>query len=204
MTDVVEPTRVPVGRPRDPDVDRKVLAAAAGLFGDQGWAGASIDAIARASGVSKRSIYLRWSNKDHLLSEALTKHLSVVSDIATGALRTDLIELARQIVVLYSGDSGSAALRLAFEASGDTAALREELRQSQLRAARSLVRRAIENGDLPKQTSPVLLLDAICGAALNHVISSPPHRRGELGRNASRYATALVDFVCGGLSPATP
>jgi AcrR family transcriptional regulator len=198
MTDVVEPTRVPVGRPRDPDVDRKVLASAAGLFGDQGWAGASIDAIARASGVSKRSIYLRWSNKDDLLSEALSKHLSVVSDIATGSLRTDLVELARQIVVLYSGDSGSAALRLSFEASGDTAALREELRQSQLRAARSLVRRAVENGDLPKETSPVLLLDAICGAALNHVISNPPHRRGELGRNASRYATELVDFVLGG------
>ncbi|MDQ4116617.1 MAG: TetR family transcriptional regulator, partial [Actinomycetota bacterium] len=36
------------GRPRDPEVDRRIADAAVDLFGRTGWSGFSMDAVARA------------------------------------------------------------------------------------------------------------------------------------------------------------
>lgn len=191
--------RVSVGRPRDPSVNVRAMTSAVELFGETGWSAVSMDAVARRSGVSKRSMYLRWPNKDALLVEALKECLSVVSDIDTGSLESDLADLAHQLIDLYAGPTGPAAMRLVFE-PGDASAVTilEELRQSQLRAARALVRRAIANGELPPGTSATLLLDTVCGAALNHVITTPISLRSGIRERAARYATDLVDFVMRG------
>jgi AcrR family transcriptional regulator len=186
----------PSGRPRDPTVDLRVTKAAVQLFGEVGWSGVSIDAVARASGVSKRSIYLRWSNRDSLLSEALAEHVRLPAAPDTGNLRDDLVILATRLVEFYTGPSGGAALRLAFEPSDDVgSSVHEYLRASQVSSARQVVHRAVERGDLDPDTSVTLLLDTVCGAALNHVIGTPPRRRSEIWRTAAGYAEGLVDFV---------
>ncbi|WP_277676165.1 helix-turn-helix domain-containing protein [Saccharopolyspora rectivirgula] len=51
------------GRPRDQEVDRKIAEAAILLFGERGWAGFSVEAVAKRAGVGKASIHLRWSSK---------------------------------------------------------------------------------------------------------------------------------------------
>jgi AcrR family transcriptional regulator len=186
----------PSGRPRDPNVDLRVTKAAVQLFGEVGWSGVSIDAVARASGVSKRSIYLRWSNRDALLSEALAEHVRLPAHPDTGNIRDDLVFLATRLIEFYTGPSGGAALRLAFEPGDDLGgSVREYLRASQIDSARQVVHRAIERGELDSETSITLLLDTVCGAALNHVIGTPPRRRREIGRDAAEYAAGMVDFV---------
>lgn len=186
----------PSGRPRDPKVDLRVTEAAVLLFGQVGWAGVSIDAVARASGVSKRSIYLRWANRDSLLSEALAEHVRLPAHPDIGNLRDDLVILATRLIEFYTGPSGGAALRLAFEDGDDLGGgVREYLRASQIDSARHIVRRAIERGELDSDTSITFLLDTVCGAALNHVIGTPPRRRGELWRTATEYSEGMVDFV---------
>jgi AcrR family transcriptional regulator len=173
-----------------------VTKAAVQLFGEVGWSGVSIDAVARASGVSKRSIYLRWSNRNALLSEALAEHVRLPGVPDTGDLRNDLVILATRLIEFYTGPSGGAALRLAFEPHDDVgSSVREYLRASQVNSARQVVHRAIERGDLDTDTSITLVLDTVCGAALNHVIGTPPRRRGEIWRTAGGYAEGLVDFV---------
>lgn len=186
----------PSGRPRDPNVDLRVTEAAVRLFGEVGWSGVSIDAVARASGVSKRSIYLRWSNRDALLSEALAEHVLLPAYADTGDVREDLVILARRLVEFYSGPTGNAALRLAFEPVDELGgSVREYLRASQVGSARDVVHRAISRGEVSSDTSITLLLDTICGAALNHVVGTPPRRRAETCRTAAGYAQELVDFV---------
>jgi AcrR family transcriptional regulator len=49
----------------------KVLRAAAELFAERGIEGASMDAIAESSTVSKATIYKHWADKDALLLEVL-------------------------------------------------------------------------------------------------------------------------------------
>lgn len=59
------------GRPRRPGVDDAVLAAAIELVTDQGYAGTTIDAIARRASVAKTTIYRRWRSKEALAVDAL-------------------------------------------------------------------------------------------------------------------------------------
>src|SRR3954467_2921289 len=103
------------GRPRDPEVDRRITQAALQVFGDAGWAGFAMETVARRAGVGKASLYLRWSSKEALLADALTTGLLQVSDVDTGTLRGDLVDLATQMLDLYAGPSSRAAMRLALE-----------------------------------------------------------------------------------------
>jgi AcrR family transcriptional regulator len=185
------------GRPRDPRVDRRVADAAITLFGEAGWAGFSVEAVAKRAGVGKASIYLRWPTKEALLVEALRLRVGIIDEVDTGSLREDLVRLARQILDLYLGDAGRAALRLGLE--GDLIpGLAEQLsalRRSQVLAARAIVRRGIGRGEVPDGTSITLLLDTLVGGATTHVQSTPKDRQDALRADADRYAGQLVDFL---------
>jgi AcrR family transcriptional regulator len=67
------------GRPRSVRAHGRVLDAAVALFAERGIDGASMDAIARVSGVSKATIYKHWPNKDALALETL-EHLHRMDD----------------------------------------------------------------------------------------------------------------------------
>jgi AcrR family transcriptional regulator len=188
---------VQAGRPRDPDVDRRVADAAMTLFGEAGWAGFSVEAVAKRASVGKASIYLRWQSKEALLVEALRLRVSGIDEVDTGSLRGDLIKLARQMLDLYLGNAGRAALRLGLE--GDLipglADRLSALRRSQVLAARGIVRRGIGRGEIPADTSITLLLDTLVGGATTHVQSTPADRLDALRDEADRYAEQLVDFL---------
>ena len=185
------------GRPRDPDVDRRVAEAAIGLFGAEGWAGFSVEAVAKRAGVGKASIYLRWPTKQALLLEALQQHIGGVTSIEAGNVRDELVQLARQLFVQYLGDAGRAAFRIALEADRipGVAGHWASIRQSQVLAARAIVRRAIERGELPAGTPVTLLLDTLSGAVMNHVQTTPVEARDELARSVGSYSRRLVDFL---------
>ncbi|MBB2941001.1 AcrR family transcriptional regulator [Actinoplanes lutulentus] len=185
------------GRPRDPEVDDRITRAAAELFGTQGWSGFSVDAVARRAGVGKASIYLRWPNKEALLVAALASRLSGVKDIDTGSVRDDLVALARQVLNAFLGEDGGAVLRLTIEAASVPAGQEhlDRFLQSQAVAARAIVRRGIDRGQLGADTSVTLLLDTISGGALNHALVAPAHLRDQVKAGADRYAEELVDFV---------
>jgi AcrR family transcriptional regulator len=185
------------GRPRDPDVDRRVADAAVALFGEAGWAGFSVEAVAKRACVGKASIYLRWPTKEALLVEALRRRVGPIAEVDTGSLREDLVRLACQMLDLYLGDAGRAALRLRLE--GDLipglAEQLDALQKSQVLAARGIVRRGIDRGEIPEGTSITLLLDTLVGGATTHAHAAPKDLRDTLRADATRYAEQLVDFL---------
>lgn len=185
------------GRPRDPAVDERIAAAAVDIFGEVGWAGFSVEAVARRAGVGKASIYLRWPTKEALLAAALGHNAGFVSEVDTGTVRGDLIQLARQLLDLYLGSSGRAVMRIGLEA-GQIPRVAEHydaLRRSQILAARAIVRRGIQRGELPAATSVTVLLDALCGGAMMHAMTAPPALRDKVIAGAGAYAEQLVDFL---------
>ncbi|MGK5684222.1 TetR/AcrR family transcriptional regulator [Actinoplanes sp. URMC 104] len=177
------------GRPRDPGVDRRVLRAALDLFGDAGWAGFAMEAVAKRAAVGKASLYLRYRDKETLLTDALTANLPHVADVDTGTLHGDLVELARQILDVYAGPAGRAAMRLLLEgrAIPGIAGQYETTRRAQMRAARAIVRRGMDRGELPPATSVRLLLETLAGGAMMHALTTAPAR--------SDQAHRLVDFL---------
>jgi AcrR family transcriptional regulator len=185
------------GRPRDPEVDRRIAQAALDVFGDAGWAGFAMEAVAKRAGVGKASLYLRWSNKEALLSEALTAGLPRVADVDTGTLHGDLVELAKQILDLYAGPSSRAAMRLPLEAGAipGIAEQYEALRTARILAARAIVRRGIQRGELPAEASITLLLDTLVGGAMTHALSTPADKQPALSEDTAGHARRLVDFL---------
>jgi len=185
------------GRPRDPEVDRRIAQAALDLFADAGWAGFAMEAVARRAGVGKASLYLRWSSKEALLADALTMRLAWVTDVDTGKLHGDLVELATQMLDIYAGDTSRVALRLSLEGEAipGVAEHYKALRQSQVLAARAIVRRGIQRGELAADTPVTLLLDTLVGGAMMHAMTTPPDKRADLARNLGSYAEQLVGFL---------
>jgi AcrR family transcriptional regulator len=193
----VNGTRLAPGRPRDPQVDRRIAQAALDLFADAGWAGFSMEAVARRAVVGKASLYLRWTSKEALLADAVTWRLGRVADVDTGTLRGDLVELATQVLDIYAGDTGRAAMRLTLEAASipGMAEHGAAMRQAQARAAKAIVRRGIRRGEAAPGTSAALLLNTLTGGAMMLALSTPEERRADLARNTGARARRLVDFL---------
>lgn len=66
---------VETAEPTDPRIARSraaVLEATLALLGEQGFAGLSIDAISRASGVARTTIYRHWSSLGAVVYEAVS------------------------------------------------------------------------------------------------------------------------------------
>jgi len=185
------------GRPRDPEVDRRIARAALDVFGELGWAGFAMETVAKRAGVGKASLYLRWSSKEALLTDALSTGLLKVSDVDTGTLPGDLVDLATQMLDLYAGPTSRAALRLSLEAGAipGVGENYEAMRRAETRAARAIVRRGIARGELPDGTSVTLLLDTLVGGAMMHALSTPPEKRAALASNTADHARRLVDFL---------
>ena len=190
-------TRAGAGRPRDPLLEQRVQDAACRLYGVVGWAGFSIDAVAREARVGKSSIYLRWPDNTALLLDSLQARIDLPYDVDTGSVRGDLLVLARSILALLTGEAGDALLRLSAEARlvPDLAPRWEEFMAANVMAVRRITRRAIRRKDLPPDTPVTLLLNALFGGLLMQCLMTPSARTAELADNADAYTVGLVDFV---------
>jgi len=185
------------GRPRDPALVERVHSAARKVYGQLGWAGFSIEAVAREARVGKSSIYLRWDDTTALLLDTLESAIDLPFDTDTGTVRGDLVVLARSILDLLIGDNGDIILRLSMEARmvPELVPRWEQFLDANANAMRRIVRRGIARGDLPAGTPVALFLDALTGAVLMRCLITPASRRARLARAADRFTESLVDLV---------
>jgi AcrR family transcriptional regulator len=118
------------GRPRRTDVDGAVRAATVQLVGERGYAGTTLDQIARSAEVAKTTVYRRWPSKADLVLDALVDRLGEPPVPGTDA------ELRDTVAWLAARISDPAVHRLLVglvgEAVGDAdvrSALRRRIRQ---------------------------------------------------------------------------
>lgn len=198
-------TTLGAGRPRDPEVDRRIFDAALDVFGELGWKGFSVLAVAKRAGVGRASIYLRWPNGTDLLIDAVRARVRVVADEPFEDVRSELLSLATQLAAQYVGDAGRSSVRLMLEAHL-VPGLKDhwdDVAASQVVAARAIVGRAIARGDLPPQTSATLVLDTLCGAVMMHVQAVPANLRERQLTTLDTYVVQLVDFVLAAVRSST-
>ncbi|GAA4490146.1 TetR/AcrR family transcriptional regulator [Rhodococcus olei] len=89
------------GRPRDPQVDRAVLAATVELLVEAGYQKTTIQAIARRAQVSAPAIYRRWATREMIIEDAifgLQEGDDVPVPPATDDLRADLLAWTRKFL----------------------------------------------------------------------------------------------------------
>ena len=102
-----------VDRVKPPDPSRRsqrayaaILDATGELVSEQGLAATSIDQIAERAGVGKQTIYRWWPNKAALVLDYAQERARPVPEPDTGELRSDLRQLAADLVSTLSGSPG--------------------------------------------------------------------------------------------------
>ncbi|WP_116948214.1 TetR/AcrR family transcriptional regulator [Jiangella endophytica] len=170
-----EPRR---GRPRDPEADRRIREAAAGLLLERGIDGMTVDAVAERAGVGKATLYRRWSGKDELVlaaAEALFALEVRVPD--TGTLLGDLTEVYTDLLRLAGSDEGRAFFRLAATEAGRDPRMGELYRISlagRLAEVSEIFDRAIGRGELPPDVDRQLMFDWPAGVIVMRILTDMP------------------------------
>jgi AcrR family transcriptional regulator len=156
----------PPGRPRDPTADRAILEASLDVLREHGFGGFTVDAVAAQAGVGKATIYRRWSNKEELILAAAETVVADVPAPDTGSIRDDLLVLAKAVASHFgSRTAGCLAADLVAEAtrSPEAHALMQRFTTTRRKASLTIVRRAIERGELRSDVDPDTVVDAIVG-----------------------------------------
>lgn len=163
------------GRPRNEELDRVVLRAAAEILADRGFDAMTIEEVAARSGVAKTTIYRRWATKGALALDAfIVEFLSQQPTVDTGSLESDLLEAltywARAVV---DTPMGRTLVRLVAEAQLDEQlanAWTERVMAPLRDQHRSMVERAINRGEIPEGSDVEAVMDMTYGAAYHRLL----------------------------------
>jgi len=164
-----------LGRPRNPRIDDSVLRATVELLGSSGYAGLSVDAIAKRAATSKPAIYRRWPSKAHLVHEAVFPISEATELPDTGSLAGDVREMVRRSTGVLTTPAARAAMPglLAEMATDPTlhAKLLGRFGDVTSRGMTDRLNDAMRRGEVRADVTAAELVEAIAGMALMAIIT---------------------------------
>ncbi|MGA4542484.1 TetR/AcrR family transcriptional regulator [Uniformispora flossi] len=186
------------GRPRDPQIDGAILGAVRALLAEEGYAKLSFETVARRAGVTRPTIYRRWSSKAQLVHEAVFPtpgHTPLIPD--TGDFAADVRRMVATTVASYSRPEARAALPGLFGDLHDRPDLRatviDGLETRVREHFRSLVAAAVARGEVRADADADVVFDALMGAVFNRTVV-----RGDMSEEfVERLAGVVVEGVRG-------
>jgi AcrR family transcriptional regulator len=192
MASTKAPKKPPLVQPRGDEFVQIVLETTLLHLAEVGFERLSIPQIAQITGVNKTSIYRRWPTKIELVRDTFSvamQHAEHVPD--TGALRSDLIELAQGLATFMQSPLGTAILRIMM-AEGSNPELRA-LAQNTYQKGRKqgpflVLQRAIARGELKTEVDPSMVLFTVAGAIIHRVFV-------EHGVADNAYLSKVVDLI---------
>ncbi|NHC23891.1 TetR/AcrR family transcriptional regulator [Nocardioides sp. IC4_145] len=189
------------GRPRTPGAEARILEAALEEYGERGWAGFTIDAVARRAGVGKSTVYLRWRDKDSLLVDAVELRAAGIEDVDTGSLRGDLEALATNLFRHYLDPAGWATVRMIVDAAGAPSSLgsfTERVARHHTDAVLPILRRAVDRGEVPADLPAATLVLCLYGAVTMNRLLLPGGGTAAGEPDLQAQVASIVDFVLAG------
>lgn len=166
----------PVGRPRDPSCDTKIIQATLALLADDGYDGVTMEAVAARAGVGKATLYRRYPGKEALVVDALATLTDTVPRVASGGLRDDLVALVASTVRVTSSPAGRLLPRLV-SAAVDNPGLLERYRQQVITPRRrrfaEVLLAGIGAGDLRADLDVEQTIDLLVGPVLYRSLLRP-------------------------------
>lgn len=154
-----EQTSARAGRPRDPRLDEAVAAATLQLLAEDGYARLTVERIAARAGVGKASLYRRWPDKVSIVLEAVSRSTERPGVPDTGSLRGDALSYLRSLV-RYRTLNSDAISAISSEALCNTQfgdAFRAGMAEPMMAGMSTILRRAIERGEIGPDTDIALL-----------------------------------------------
>src|SRR4051812_43421090 len=184
------------GRPRDPETDRRITAAAAELMLQRGFDRTTVDDVAARAGVGKPPVYRRWPSKEDLAVAAMeTLYSTEMPEPDTGSIRTDLAESYRAVLMFVNTPEGAAFLRTSIAESvrdERIAALYRASTERREAQSRRTFERAIERGEVRPDIDIDSAVQWLGGLLAVRAITHRPMPSVE-------ETEALVDFTLRGI-----
>jgi AcrR family transcriptional regulator len=191
------------GRPRHAGASTAIVDATLELLAERGFQATTMDAIAERGGVSKNTIYRRWSSKETLIADAL-RELTAQAEVAReGDVYALLLEHVRGVVRLLDDPLvGRLLPGLLGELQRNPAfaeAYAERVVRPRRQAIIELLERAIDDGELRADTRPDEIADLLIGPLiLRHLFAVG------LPRRPRRYPEQLLETIWAGIAPPAP
>jgi AcrR family transcriptional regulator len=195
MRAVKKTMRRPGGR--SAKVRAAAIEATLAELAEGGYSALSLEAVARRAEVHKTTLYRRWGTRENLVLDAMLERAGErISVPDTGSLRRDLLELARTAAANAATPEVAAMARAVVSESprdGRLAAANSRFWAERLALDAIIVERAIERGEVGRDTDPTRVIEAVLG---------PIHLRllltGEPVTPA--FLEGIVDQVLGGIA----
>jgi AcrR family transcriptional regulator len=169
MVDAAAPGTLEEPDPRVERSRRVILEAVLDELGDVGYGAMTIEGVAARAGVGKSTIYRHWTGKLELVEDAFRTLKAPVQAPETGTVRERVIGLLDQVACLVEKSTYSACMPALIEAAERDPQVRDLHRRfsAERRAILvDLLRDAVSDGELPSDTDPELLGDALVGSIL--------------------------------------
>jgi AcrR family transcriptional regulator len=185
------------GRPREPETDQRILDAALRLMAEQGYARMSMDQIATAAGVTKPTIYRRYTGKIQLAMAAIVAYCDAAPVVEIGETRADLIAQLNQLRHALDRPNGMGMVGTVLSEERETPALLAGFRQHLVAPRRQMVRaileRARNGGELRSDADLSTAATLLVGAYYAHYLGGTPFPAGWTERVVDLVLTAIAD-----------
>lgn len=180
------------GRPRDPNVDEAIMAAALDLLAEQGYSRLTIEAVALRAGVAKTSLYRRWSTKESLVFDAIVNvGFAERPDVPdTGSLHQDMLSYMRAWNRFRRAQAWASEVLANVELKY---VFRKNLGGGLTSGYRTIIERAVERGELPAQTDVELMATLPIALVHQHyVLTGKPADEAFARRIADQFFSAAA------------
>ena len=184
------------GRPRNEQSTADILAATLELVAEVGLAALTMDAVAARAGVSKATIYRRWSSKEQLLLDAWMSAVQRPIAPDTGTLHGDLTAMLAALVdnPLAGADVQRVYPQMvaASKVNPDVAVAYRAFIAERRRPMRAVLERAVARGELSAEIELDLVHDLLVAPLLYRWLITD-------GPVDQRLTTQIVDIELSGL-----
>jgi AcrR family transcriptional regulator len=168
-----------LGRPRDADVDARIIAATRSMLAEVGYNRLSFEMLAQACGITRPTIYRRWQSKAHLVFDAtLPDSVGGIDD--TGDLVADLRDFVSSIASMFAEPAYRAALPgllTDFAGSPDyEQTVMGDLWTTVRTGFATRIAKALDRGEIAGGVDPLDVLDVIIGTLYQRImVLQEPH-----------------------------
>lgn len=166
----------PAGRPRNPELDRAILAAAEQQLGEAGYAGMSLESIASAAGTTVPAVRRRFRTKAGV-AIAVIESLRIQSIPAeTGPPRSRALAILRNFRTNLLRKNSMAVVGTLLTEEHRYPELLAAFRSRLVEPRRTALRRALTDGiscgELPDSADPDILTNMLIGSFYSRYIAS--------------------------------
>lgn len=163
--DVSPATSTPTGRPRDEELDRAIIRAAAEIMGEDGVEAVTFARVAERAGTSRPALYRRYDNPSDLVVAALGEIAGDERSTPTGDSLADLTQELRSFRNAVQRANSLAVVGSMLASSNDDPAVvayRKRLVAPRRARIRSILERARSAGALTADDADLELATAMC------------------------------------------